>query len=83
MSARWCWASASSRSSASGQSITVKNTSHTLAQTLRNRLKSFVTFNMFFHDEHHLFPQVPTYRLATQAERIDAAAPGRAHQTVF
>ena len=38
---------------------------------------------MFFHDEHHLFPQVPTYRLATQAERIDAAAPGRAHQAGF
>ncbi len=57
--------------------------SHTLARTLRNRLKSFVTFNMFFHDEHHLFPQVPTCRLATLAERIDVAAPGRDHQAVF
>ena len=82
MSARWCWASASRRSSASGQSNGC-DPSHTLARALRNRLKSFVTFNMFFHDEHHLFPQVPTYRLATQAERIDAAAPGRAHQAGF
>jgi fatty acid desaturase len=38
---------------------------------------------MFFHDEHHLFPQVPTCRLATLAERIDVAAPGRDHQAVF
>ena len=57
--------------------------SHTPARTLRNQLKSFVTYNMFLHDEHHLFPQVPTCRLSTVAERIDAAAPGRDHQTVF
>jgi fatty acid desaturase len=57
--------------------------SRTLARTLRHRLKSFVTFNMFFHEEHHLFPQVPTCRLATLADRLDAVAPGREHKPVF
>jgi fatty acid desaturase len=57
--------------------------SHTLARTLRGRTKSFFTFNMFFHDEHHLFPQVPTCHLAALAQRIDAAAPGREHKPVY
>ena len=32
-------------------------------------------FSMFFHLEHHLFPQVPTARLHILARRLDAAAP--------
>jgi fatty acid desaturase len=31
-----------------------------LARTVRNRFRAAVTFSMFFHLEHHLFPQVPT-----------------------
>lgn len=57
--------------------------SRTLARTLRHRLKSLVTFHMFFHEEHHLFPQVPTCRLATLADRIDAAVPDWEHKAVF
>jgi fatty acid desaturase len=30
---------------------------------------------MFFHLEHHLFPQVPTARLHILARRLDAAEP--------
>ncbi len=46
------------------------------ARTIRNRLRSALTFNMFFHLEHHLFPQVPTAHLPRLARRLDAAAPG-------
>lgn len=46
-----------------------------LARTVRNRFRAAVTFSMFFHLEHHLFPQVPTARLHILARRIDAAAP--------
>jgi fatty acid desaturase len=34
-----------------------------LARTIRGCFKSFVTHNMFYHLEHHLFPAVPTCRL--------------------
>jgi len=47
----------------------------TLARTVRNRFRAMITFSMFFHLEHHLFPQVPTARLHLLARRIDAAAP--------
>ena len=46
------------------------------ARTIRNRLRSAITFNMFFHLEHHLFPQVPTAHLPILARRLDAAFPG-------
>ena len=46
-----------------------------LARTVRNRFRAAVTFSMFFHLEHHLFPRVPTARLHILARRLDAAAP--------
>ncbi|HET7020550.1 MAG TPA: fatty acid desaturase [Xanthobacteraceae bacterium] len=46
-----------------------------LARTVRNRFRAAITFSMFFHLEHHLFPQVPTARLHILARRLDAAAP--------
>lgn len=46
-----------------------------VARTQRNRLVNFVSYNMFFHLEHHLFPGVPVSRLPELARRIDAAAP--------
>jgi fatty acid desaturase len=49
--------------------------SGTLARTVRSRFRAMITFSMFFHLEHHLFPQVPTARLHLLARRIDAAAP--------
>ena len=45
------------------------------ARTLRGRIKNALTFNMFFHVEHHLFPAVPTCHLPRLAERLDQIAP--------
>jgi fatty acid desaturase len=57
--------------------------SHYIARTLRNRLKSFLVLDMFFHVEHHLFPHVPTKHLPILAERLDRAAPELASRQVF
>jgi fatty acid desaturase len=57
--------------------------SHFIARTLRNRLKSLLAFDMFYHVEHHLFPRVPTCRLARLAERLDRVAPELAGKQVF
>ena len=47
------------------------------ARTIRDPVRSIVTFNMFFHLEHHLFPQIPTAHLPVLARRLDAAIPGQ------
>jgi fatty acid desaturase len=57
--------------------------SHYIARTLRNRFKSLLVLDMFFHIEHHLFPRVPTKRLPILAERLDRAAPELATRQVF
>ena len=54
-----------------------------IARTLRHRLKSAVTFNMFYHLEHHLYPQVPTCHLLALAERLDQTVPELVHKPVF
>jgi fatty acid desaturase len=54
-----------------------------IARTLRNRFKSLVAFDMFFHVEHHLYPRVPTCHLARLAERLDQAAPELKQKQVF
>lgn len=54
-----------------------------LARTLRSRFKSLLAYDMFYHLEHHLFPAVPTRRLAVLARRIDAAVPGLATHRVW
>jgi fatty acid desaturase len=46
-----------------------------VARTQRGRLLNLVSYNMFFHLEHHLFPAVPVSRLPRLAARIDATAP--------
>jgi fatty acid desaturase len=48
---------------------------HYPARTQRGRLRNFVSYHMFLHVEHHLFPQVPTCHLPTLARRLDAVAP--------
>jgi fatty acid desaturase len=56
---------------------------HYLARTLRSRIKNAITFDMFRHIEHHLFPAVPTRHLATLSERLDVAAPELKRKIVF
>jgi fatty acid desaturase len=56
---------------------------HYIARTLRSRIKNAITFNMFRHIEHHLFPLVPTCHLAELSKRIDTAAPELRSKLVF
>jgi fatty acid desaturase len=57
--------------------------SHYIARTLRGKVVSVVTFDMFYHVEHHLFPQVPTKHLPQLAERLDTVAPELQEKRVF
>ncbi len=56
---------------------------HYIARTLRNRFKNQITFHMFRHIEHHLFPLVPTCHLPELSRRIDHAAPELKSKIVF
>lgn len=47
----------------------------TIARTQRKGWKNWLTYNMFYHLEHHLFPAVPTIKLPELARRIDKAMP--------
>lgn len=51
-----------------------------IARTQRSRLVNLLSYNMFFHLEHHLFPGVPVKRLPALAARIDTACPEIAAQ---
>ena len=55
----------------------------TIARTQRKRWKNFITYNMFYHLEHHLFPAVPAIRLHELAERIDEAFPEMVKKQTF
>ncbi len=57
--------------------------SHFIARTIRGGLKTALTYHMFFHVEHHLFPKVPTCHLPQLAERLDRAAPELQAMKVF
>lgn len=54
-----------------------------IALTQRRRWKNFITMNMFYHREHHLFPKVSTMNLPILASRIDAAYPEMAKKIAF
>lgn len=56
---------------------------HYFARTLRNRMKNVLTFDMFRHIEHHLFPAVPTCHLAELSQRLDRVAPELKEKVVF
>lgn len=56
---------------------------HYIARTLRNRIKDRISFHMFLHIEHHLFPRVPTCHLPELSRRIDAVAPELKTKIVF
>ena len=53
------------------------------ARTIRGRFKPFVTYEMFYHLEHHLYPSVPTRRLPELARRLDLVAPELNRKRVF
>lgn len=56
---------------------------HHIARTQRGWMKNIVSYEMFYHIEHHLFPAVPTVRLPELARRIDAVAPELRTKQVF
>jgi fatty acid desaturase len=56
---------------------------HQLARTQRGWWKTALTYQMFYHVEHHLFPAVPTPRLPELAARLDSAMPHLRDQQVF
>lgn len=53
------------------------------ARTQRNNLKNKLTFSMFYHLEHHLFPAVPTIKLPELARRIDQTLPEMEKKKTF
>lgn len=54
-----------------------------IARTQRKGWKNFLTYNMFYHLEHHLFPSVPTIKLPELARRIDKEVPEMEKRSVF
>ena len=48
---------------------------HHIARTQRGWLKNAISYQMFHHIEHHLFPAVPTCHWAKLGKRLDEAAP--------
>ncbi len=53
------------------------------ARTQRSDWKNKLTFSMFYHLEHHLFPAVPTIKLPELARRIDDALPEIEKKSTF
>jgi fatty acid desaturase len=53
------------------------------ARTQRGWLKNLVSYDMFHHVEHHLFPAVPTCHLPELSRRLDLVAPEYTDLTVF
>lgn len=54
-----------------------------IARTQREGWKNKITFSMFYHLEHHLFPAVPTIKLPDLARRIDKALPEIEKKSTF
>lgn len=54
-----------------------------LARTQRKGWKNKLTFSMFYHLEHHLFPAVPTIKLPELAARMDAVLPEMEKKSTF
>ncbi|UKN01044.1 fatty acid desaturase [Paracrocinitomix mangrovi] len=53
------------------------------ARTQRTKWKNMLSFNMFYHMEHHLFPAVPTIKMPELARRIDKAFPSMKTKQTF
>lgn len=56
---------------------------HEPGRTQRGRWLNLISYSMFLHAEHHLFPAVPTAHLAELARRLDAARPGITQPSVM
>lgn len=54
-----------------------------IGRTQRGSFLNAVSYSMFFHAEHHLFPAVPTVHLAEIAHRVDAVGAGRQNPQVL
>jgi fatty acid desaturase len=53
------------------------------ARTQRGRMANGISYGMFLHAEHHLFPSVPTCHQSVLARRIDEQFPGLAAMQVL
>jgi fatty acid desaturase len=56
---------------------------HEPGRTQRGRWLNFISYSMFLHAEHHLYPAVPTAHLMQLACRIDAVMPSQNQQQVL
>lgn len=54
-----------------------------IARTQRTGWKNIITYSMFYHLEHHLFPAVPTIKLPELAKRIDEEMPDLEKKNTF
>jgi fatty acid desaturase len=54
-----------------------------IARTQRGWLKNLVSYDMFHHVEHHLFPAVPTCHLPELSRRLDDVAPEYKRLSVY
>jgi fatty acid desaturase len=52
-------------------------------RTQRGRWLNLISYSMFFHAEHHLFPAVPTAHLPELARRLDSAMPAIRQRSVL
>jgi fatty acid desaturase len=48
---------------------------HEPGRTQRGRWLNWISYSMFYHAEHHLFPAVPTAHLPELSRRLDSALP--------
>lgn len=53
------------------------------ARTQKGWVKNFISYNMFHHVEHHLYPAVPTCHLPRLAQRLEAAMPEARSKGVY
>ena len=52
-------------------------------RTTRNKWISFIGTDMFFHHEHHLFPNVPTIKMKELIKRLDNTYPKAYRKSIF
>ncbi len=53
------------------------------ARSQRGWVKTRISYQMFYHLEHHLFPQVPTCHLHELAARLETVAPDLRRRQVY